>query len=138
MNDREQEYLRLLGVFHFVVAGFAILFALIPVIHLVIGVAMLTGGFHTASSPPPPGILAVVGALLVTFASIWILTGMTFAVCLVIAGRSLLRRRRYTFCLVMAGIACMFVPFGTVLGVLTILVLVRDSVRTGFEAPAVA
>jgi hypothetical protein len=36
------------------------------------------------------------------------------------------------FCLVMAGIACIFMPFGTALGVLTIIVLMRDSVRELF------
>lgn len=33
------------------------------------------------------------------------------------------------FCLIMAGIACLFMPFGTVLGVFTIVVLTRESVR---------
>jgi len=36
------------------------------------------------------------------------------------------------FCLVMAGVECIFTPFGTVLGVLTIIVLVRPSVKELF------
>jgi hypothetical protein len=32
----------------------------------------------------------------------------------------------------MAGVACMFMPFGTVLGVFTIVVLLRDSVKELF------
>lgn len=32
----------------------------------------------------------------------------------------------------MAGVACMFTPFGTILGVLTIIVLVRLSVKEFF------
>jgi hypothetical protein len=35
----------------------------------------------------------------------------------------------------MAGIACVFMPFGTVLGVFTIIVLMRDSVRRLFGRP---
>jgi hypothetical protein len=33
------------------------------------------------------------------------------------------------FSLVIAGVQCMFAPFGTALGVFTIIVLTRDSVR---------
>ncbi len=33
----------------------------------------------------------------------------------------------------MAGVACMFMPFGTVLGVFTIIVLLRDSVKELFS-----
>jgi len=43
------------------------------------------------------------------------------------------------FCVVMAGIACMFMPFGTVLGVFTLVVLTKPVVRELFDgAPAVA
>jgi hypothetical protein len=34
----------------------------------------------------------------------------------------------------MAGIECMFTPFGTVLGVFTIITLVRPSVKEVFES----
>ena len=49
-----------------------------------------------------------------------------------LAGRYLSQQRHYTFCLVMAAVACMFMPFGTVLGVFTIIVLVRESVKELF------
>ena len=37
------------------------------------------------------------------------------------------------FCTVVSGIACMFMPFGTVLGVFALIVLNRPSVRKRFE-----
>ena len=37
------------------------------------------------------------------------------------------------YCLVMAGIECLFMPFGTVLGVFTIIVLMRESVKEMFK-----
>jgi len=60
------------------------------------------------------------------------LAGLAFVVCLVLAGRNLTRRRHYTFCLVAAALACMFMPFGTILGTFTIVVLQKDSVRQLF------
>ncbi|MCM2314307.1 MAG: hypothetical protein NDJ92_04030 [Thermoanaerobaculia bacterium] len=127
--DQNEEHLRLLSIFHYVVAAFAALFALFPLIHLVIGIAILTGSF------PSDGIDSEarwVGGFFVAFASVWILAGTAFAVAVFLAGRNLARRTRYTFCLVVGGIECMFVPFGTVLGVLTIIVLMKEPVKAIF------
>lgn len=48
--------------------------------------------------------------------------------------RFLSRRRHHVFCLVIAGIECLVMPFGTVLGVFTIIVLTKESVREMFLA----
>jgi hypothetical protein len=44
------------------------------------------------------------------------------------------------FCLVMGGVECLFMPFGTVLGVFTIIVLMREPVKQlfGVNPPAIA
>jgi len=55
------------------------------------------------------------------------------AICILIAGRSLALRKRYSFALVIACIECLFVPFGTILGVFTIVALSRESVRGLFS-----
>ena len=70
--------------------------------------------------------------------AVFFLTGWTLAVAMAIAGRKLAVRRSYTYCLVVAGIECLFMPFGTVLGVFTIIVLIRPSVKALFEPPGAA
>jgi hypothetical protein len=133
MNQDEQ-HLRLLSIFHYVTAGLAGLFALFPLIHLVMGLVMILAPekFSSAGEPPP----AWLGWLFVVMASLFILLGWTFAGFVFAAGRFLAKRKRYLFCLVMAGIECMFMPFGTVLGVFTIIVLSRDPVKRLFgQAP---
>ena len=50
------------------------------------------------------------------------------------SGFFLRQRRRRTFSLVMAGINCMNMPLGTVLGVFTVIVLLRESVRQAYAA----
>jgi hypothetical protein len=131
MNDhqRDLEHLRLLSVFHYVVAALAALFSMFPLIHLGIGIAMVSGTFDGGKEPPP----GFVGWMLIAFAGSFILAGLTIAVLIALAGRSLARRRRYTFCCVMAGVACVFMPFGTALGVFTLIVLLRPGVRELFE-----
>jgi hypothetical protein len=41
-------------------------------------------------------------------------------------------------CFVVAAIECIFMPFGTVLGVFTIIVLSRPSVKALFQSEAAA
>ncbi|MHC4489391.1 MAG: hypothetical protein ACYSW7_09510, partial [Planctomycetota bacterium] len=77
---------------------------------------------------------AFIGLLFVLMAMLFITAGWTLAICIVIAGRCLSKRKRYMFCLVIAAITCTFMPFGTVLGVFTIIVLMRPSVKELFTA----
>ena len=127
MNDEEQ--LNLLAIFHYVVAALGGLFSLFPLIHVGLGLMFVFAPEKFDKGNPPP---AFVGWFFVAIASLFIVIGLTFATLTFFAGRSLSKRKHYTFCLVMAGIECMFVPFGTVLGVFTIIVLIRDSVKRLF------
>jgi hypothetical protein len=53
---------------------------------------------------------------------------------LILAGRFLAQRVYYTFCFVVAALECIFVPFGTILGVFTIVVLQRSTVKEMFTS----
>jgi len=130
---QDEEHLRLLSIFHYVVAGLAALFALFPIIHLILGLFMIFAPdkmFPGKQDAAP----ALIGWFFVIFASVFITLGWTFAAFVVTTGRFLARRKHYTFCLVMAGIECMFMPFGTVLGVFTLVVLLREPVKQLFGA----
>jgi len=126
--DRDLEQLRLLSIFHYVVGGLAAAFSFLPLIHFTVGLLMATGRLET-SEPA----LRTVGALFMVMAGLFIVAGWAMAAAIVVAGRFLARRRHYTFCLVVPALECLFVPFGTVLGVFTIVVLMRDSVKALFE-----
>ena len=136
-SSQDLEHLKLLSIFHYVVAALAALFACRPWLHLCLGIAMVTGWEPLADADPMAGFM---GWFLIAFSSAFILSGWAFAVCLFLSGRYLSQQRRYLFCLVMAGLACMFMPFGTVLGVFTIIVLLRDSVKElfGVTEPSVS
>ncbi len=47
---------------------------------------------------------------------------------------SLKKRKARTFCMVVAAFECLGVPYGTLLGIFTFIVLGRDSVTRLFEA----
>ncbi len=129
--SQDSEHLKLLAIFHYVVAGMTALFACIPFIHFFMGLALTTGAF-----PDTDPEAQTVGIFIMVFAGLFIVAGWTLAALIAFAGRSLQQRTRYLYCLVMAGIECIFMPFGTVLGVFTIIVLMRDSVKELFGRPA--
>lgn len=130
MITQDDEQIRLLSIFHYVVSGLAGLFSLFPLLHLIFGLFIVFSGesFDDGKGPPP----AFVGWVFVSFAAVFITLGLTFAGFVLAAGRYLAQRRNYTFCLVVAGVECIFMPFGTVLGVFTIIVLMRESVKQQF------
>ncbi len=129
-ENADEQQLKLLSIFHYVVAGLAALFACLPLIHLAMGLFMVLAPekFGSPNTQPP----AFIGWFFVAFASLFILAGWTFAVFVLLAGRFIARRVHYMFCFVMACVECIFMPFGTVLGAFTIIVLIRQSVKNLF------
>lgn len=132
--NQDHDHLRLLAIFHFIVAGLSAVFSLIPIIHVTLGLLLaLHPEMFTdhGQTPPPPFI----GWILVAIGVSIILLGLIMAVFVLVAGLNLLRHKHYTYCLVMAAIECLFMPFGTILGIFTIIVLNRDSVKALFAGP---
>src|SRR5213078_1989596 len=72
------------------------------------------------------------GWLFIALGFLLFLLGIAMALCISIAGRCLSRRKCYTFALVIACLECLFIPFGTILGVFTIVALSRESVKALF------
>lgn len=108
------------------------LFACFPLVHLIAGIAMLASSASSLSDAWPA---LFVGGFFVAFAGTWIVFATGLAVCLFLAGRFLRQRTHYTFCLVTAAVACTFMPVGTALGMFTLIVLLRPSVKALFDEP---
>jgi hypothetical protein len=128
MNQDEQ-YLKLLSIFHYVVGGLTALFACFPLLHIAMGIAMLCGAFDAEDGPPK-----IFAWLFIIFPAVLMLCGWALSVCIIIAGRKLARRKARLYCLVIAALECILMPFGTVLGVFTIVLLMKDSVKQLFSA----
>jgi len=127
------DQLRLLSIFHFVVAGMAGLFACFPIFHLMMGISMLTGEFFPAEAGAElPVPFTTFGLMFTILPALMILLGWAFAAALAVSGYFLSRKRNYLYCLVMAAISCIFFPFGTVLGAFTIAILMKDDVKAQF------
>jgi len=134
----DEGHLRLLSIFHYVLgalAGLAGLFPLLPIIDLTGVMNEISPNMGSTPEMEEPWLAlnltywsAILVASAITVAA-WIFTSLVIA-----TGRFLSQRRHYRFCLAMAVIECIFQPFGTVLGLFTLIVLMRDSVKHLFSA----
>ncbi|MBA4148250.1 MAG: hypothetical protein H0X66_09050 [Verrucomicrobia bacterium] len=129
--NQDAEHLRLLAIFHYVYAGLTALFACFPMIYVFIGLAMVGGAFGRGDGAPPAiagGFLALVGIVAFIFV-------MAMAALNAYAGKCLADKKYYVFCIVISAINCLSFPFGTALGVFTIVILQRPGVRAMFGKP---
>jgi hypothetical protein len=124
------ETLKVLSILHYVLGGVTALFACIPFIHVAIGIAILMGGMEAESEA------AIVGWIFILFPALFILFGWTMAFLIILTGRKLSAPRSKTFCQVMAGIECVMIPFGTALGITTLVLLSQPEQATLFEENA--
>lgn len=132
--ESDKQNVKLLALFHYILAGITAFFACFPLIHVAIGIFMLAGGLlgkvsHGSSGPPSE----IFGLFFILIGSFFVLCGWTLAIFIFIAGRKLSQMRNLTFCIIIAGVECIFMPFGTILGVFTIITLTRESVKELFR-----
>jgi hypothetical protein len=129
---KDEEHLRMLSTAHLAVSAIMALCACIPILHLTMGLVMVfspeTMKDKSGHGPPP-----FFGWFFVAFAAVFILAGWTLAGLIFASGRAIKNRRRHTFCVVVACLSCMFMPFGTVLGVFDLIVLSRPGVKGLFK-----
>jgi hypothetical protein len=133
----DEEHLRLLRIGFFVMAGMKAFMSLFGLLYAGIGLTAFT--FAHAAPPtrpgqePPPEF---VGWIFAGFGlGFFAFFAATSVLCFMVA-RRLRQRRSRVFCMVVAGIDCISVPFGTLLGVFTFLVLGRPTVMRMFETTA--
>jgi hypothetical protein len=125
--------IRLLSLFHYVLAGFTGLFALFPLVYVVLG-ALMVGGVLDKGSDPPPAFL---GFFVMGFGLLFLFFVVAWMVLLILAGRFLARQRHWIFCVVVAAISCTSFPLGTALGIFTLVTLTKAEVKALFAVPRV-
>jgi hypothetical protein len=135
LTDQDREQIRLLSIFHYVVAAMELLFCSFPLIHVAIGIGIVSGRFPVGDAEREK-MPELFGWAFIALPGLMVLLGWASAIAIAIAGRKLARMEQRTYCLVVACLACMFMPVGTVLGALTIIVLMRPAVVAAFQRSA--
>jgi hypothetical protein len=133
----DDEHLRLLRIGYFVMAGMKAFMSLFGLLYAGIGLTAFT--FAHAAPPtrpgqePPPEFVGWIfaGFGLGFFVFFAVMSGLCFLV-----ARRLRQRRSRVLCLVVAAIDCVSIPYGTLLGVFTFVVLARPTIMRMFETTA--
>ena len=131
----DADHLQLLGIFHFLLAGLALVGLGFLGLHYALMryfVFNPTVWANQKNSPLPAEFFQIFQWLYVVFGVLLLVGGIAN----LLSGLWIHARKKRTFSLVVAGIDCIQIPFGTALGVLTIIVLMRDSVRETYAQSA--
>jgi hypothetical protein len=131
----DAEHLRLLSIFHFISAGLAFLGLLFLGVHY----SFMYFVFSNADSwskpggggPPPEELITFMKWTYILLGT-WLLASFLGSLLSALFMRA---RRHRVFTIVVAGFECLYVPLGTLLGVFTIIVLSKESVRQLYDSP---
>jgi len=129
--DRDQEHLRLLKWGFYITAGMIGCFSLFSLVY--IGLGGLLAFIPIPATDSSGFNRRFAEALFLGVGVAFFLIGLTTALLTYFVGRSISERRRWIFCMIVAGLWCLRVPFGTAIGICAILVLIRPSVKALFD-----
>jgi peptidoglycan biosynthesis protein MviN/MurJ (putative lipid II flippase) len=132
---KDGEHLKLLSIFHFVVAGFAFLGMAFLILHYLLMSFVMSPEFWKSqkNATPPPKEFLQYFIYFYIFIGAWLMAG---GVLNVLSAFFLRQRKHRLFSLIVGGLNCLHIPLGTILGIFTILILSRDSVCQAYEAAA--
>ena len=134
----DNEHLKLLSIGYMVSAGMTAFFSLFGLMYAFMGIFMFaTISKMPDTSPgqngPPPEFI---GWLFGTLGFLFFAFGIAFAALNLHVAFCLKKRKSRTLCNVIAAISCLWIPYGTLLGVFSFLVLGRPSVIAQFNGGA--
>ncbi|QDT37004.1 hypothetical protein [Stratiformator vulcanicus] len=128
LTEEDVSHLKILAIVHYVFAGLACLGMCFPAMYIGVGIGAMNGNMEVEGNMDPE-----------TFGQIFLAIGIGLAVFILLGaflqfyiGRSLSTRTNYMFCFVVSAINCLNIPIGTLLGVFTIIVLQRPTVKEAF------
>jgi hypothetical protein len=134
-RNTDIDHLNLLSIFHFVGAGLAFMAMILVLVEFTVFHFMLSNPamWQGHNQAPPPQFFQMFSVFIWFYLVIGLFC-LASAILNILSGLFLRARKHRTFSFVVAGIDCLHIPAGTILGIFTIIVLTRESVRELYEA----
>jgi len=123
--EQKKNYLDILAVFHYVNGGLHLLIAIAALCFIGIGLGAATSWGDDWQMEAGCSMLAVMALILVVLGGYGVLN--------LLAGRALHTRNHYVLVMLAAGVNCLNLPLGTLLGIFTLVMLSDPQVRPLFE-----
>lgn len=121
MSNEDIQHLDLLSKLHYIAGSITALLSCIPLFHIARGLLM---GSQPHSEWEWMFVLMEV---------VFFVIGFNLAGCIILAGWKLKRHRNRMFCIAVAGMECVFLPFGVLLGGATLIALNKASTKALFS-----
>jgi hypothetical protein len=129
--NQDLEHLKLISIFHYIVGGLACFCGLLWILYIVSGIILI---FASGSMASDDRMGASIGGVVAIVVGVFLFVLFeAYGILCIIAGRKYAKHQGYWFCFVLAVFTCLNFPLGTALGVFTIIVLNRPSVKTLFQ-----
>ena len=132
-QKKDAEHLKLLSIFHFILAGFCFLGIAFVALHYAFMRVFFMNPeiWKNQKGGTPPAEFFKIFIWVYAFAIVVLIAVSALNL---LSGMFIRRRKHRIFTLVVAGLNCLQVPLGTALGVFTIIVLTRQSVQQLYES----
>lgn len=130
----DSEHLKILSLGYYISAGVCAFFSLFGAMYMFMGVMFITSFKNMPSNGPNSALPAEFGWIFFGMGAFMFLLMIAMASMKFMVARRIQRRTSRTFCMVIAGISCLEIPYGTALGVLSLVVFNRESVINLFSA----
>jgi hypothetical protein len=124
--------LDLVSIFHYVLAALIYLKGAFSFIFIGIGTIAMAGLLSDRPNDMHIGMLAIAMIFYVGPMFFLCLT-WTLATLVLIAGKRINKRTNLAYCQIIAGLECLCVPFGTILGIFTLITLTKSDVKDQFD-----
>lgn len=133
-TDKIENQIKTAAILYFVYAGFSFLMLLMIPLHYTIMNAFSKMEFPGHEGGPNPAeMLDSMRDLMIYMYMAMGVLGVLYAGLTFLTGLFLLQKKYRTFCIVGAGFCCTSFPFGTALGVWTLVMLMDDKAKLLFE-----
>lgn len=133
MNDKDLDNLRLLKVLHLLYGVLHAIFICVPAFFVFLGFLLLENPeqYRTANPNDPP--IEILAGFFIFMGFVMVFALILFGILQFIVVRSLAQRKWHLFCLIVAVLNCLNIPWGTMIGVPTLMVLLKPSVKALFQ-----
>lgn len=130
------ENLRLLSIFYFIYGPLLLCCGSVPLIYVLVGFGMMI------SPPPieqggdslPPGFHLMLGGMVSGISGLFVLLSWVVGGLAIYTGLNLQHPRKHKLCMICAALLCIYVPLGTILGVVTLICLTKSEVKELFTS----
>ncbi len=130
-SNSNSQTLDLISIFHYVLAAMMYLKGAIAFVLMGIGSIAVMGVLADQPNDMVPALI-VLGLIFFMAPMMFLTVSWTAATLVLFAGRRITKRTNLNYCQIVAGLECLCVPFGTALGIFTLINLTKPDVKESF------